>query len=40
MKTFFLFMFSLFFLSSGILLAQPAEIPYHVEPYELESGFL
>ena len=38
MKTFFLFMFSLFFLSSGILLAQPAEIPYHVEPYVLESG--
>jgi V8-like Glu-specific endopeptidase len=38
MKTFFLFTFSLFFLSSGILLAQPAEIPYHVEPYVLESG--
>ncbi len=39
MKTFFLFTFSLFFLSSGILLAQPVEIPYHFEPYELESGF-
>ena len=39
MKTFFLFTFSLFFLSSGILLAQPAEIPYHVESYKLESGF-
>ncbi|MEE9448921.1 MAG: hypothetical protein V3V72_02630, partial [Ignavibacteriaceae bacterium] len=39
MKTFFLFMFSFLFLSTGILLAQPAEIPYHIEPYELESGF-
>jgi len=39
MKTFFLFMFSFLFLSTGILFAQPAEIPYHVEPYEMESGF-
>ena len=39
MKTSFLFVFSLFFLSTGILLAQPAEIPYHFEPYKLESGF-
>ncbi|MBT8386779.1 MAG: hypothetical protein KJO12_05155, partial [Ignavibacteria bacterium] len=38
MKTFFLFMFSFLFLSTVILLAQPAEIPYHIEPYELESG--
>jgi len=39
MKTFFLLMFSCLFLSTGILLAQPAEIPYHVEPFEMESGF-
>jgi len=39
MKTLFLFMFSFLFLSTGILLAQPADIPYHIEPYELESGF-
>jgi len=39
MKTFFLFMFSFLFLSTGILLSQPAEIPYHVESYKLESGF-
>ncbi len=39
MKTFFLFMFSFLFLSTGILFAQPAEIPYHFEPYKLESGF-
>jgi len=39
MKTFFLFMFSFLFLSTGILLAQPAEIPYHIESYDLESGF-
>ncbi|RKY92119.1 MAG: hypothetical protein DRQ01_06720 [Ignavibacteriae bacterium] len=39
MKTFFLFLFSFLFLSTGILLAQPAEIPYHIEPYDLESGF-
>ncbi len=39
MKTFFLFTFSFLFLSTGILLAQPAEIPYHVESYKMESGF-
>jgi len=39
MKTFFLFLFSFLFLSTGILLAQPADIPYHIESYELESGF-
>ncbi len=39
MKTFLMLVFSLLFLTTTILLAQPAEIPYHVQSYELESGF-
>ncbi len=39
MKTFFLFTFSFLFLSTGILLAQTAEIPFYYQTYELESGY-
>ncbi len=39
MKNLFLFMFSLLFLSTSIMLAQPAEIPFYIQSYELESGY-
>jgi V8-like Glu-specific endopeptidase len=39
MKTFFWFMFSFLFLSTGILLAQMAEIPFYYQTYALESGY-